>query len=93
VAPGQVLFDQAGLGRGKVGGRWIGKSAAVSAFMASYSWINPYCLTAGKQIGVLNCQEPWIIFTSMVYDGAISKATRVAITMGTLPRASRTEMT
>jgi hypothetical protein len=29
MAPGQVLFDQAGLGRGKVGGRGIGKSAAV----------------------------------------------------------------
>ena len=29
MTPGQVLFDQAGLGRGKVGGRGIGKSAAV----------------------------------------------------------------
>jgi hypothetical protein len=29
MAPGQVLFDQAGLGRGKVEGRGIGKSAAV----------------------------------------------------------------
>ncbi len=29
MAPGQVLFNQAGLGRGKVGGRGIGKSAAV----------------------------------------------------------------
>ncbi len=29
MAPGQVLFDQAGLGRGKVGGRGIEKSAAV----------------------------------------------------------------
>jgi hypothetical protein len=32
MAPGQVsrvLFDQAGLGQGKVGGRGIGKSAAV----------------------------------------------------------------
>ncbi len=29
MAPGQVLFDQAGLGRGKVGGRGVGKSAAV----------------------------------------------------------------
>ncbi len=29
MAPGQVLFDQAGLGWGKVGGRGIGKSAAV----------------------------------------------------------------
>ncbi len=29
MAPGQVLFDEAGLGRGKVGGRGIGKSAAV----------------------------------------------------------------
>jgi hypothetical protein len=29
MAPGQVLFDQAGLGRGKGGGRGIGKSAAV----------------------------------------------------------------
>ncbi len=29
MAPGQVLFDQAGLGRWKVGGRGIGKSAAV----------------------------------------------------------------
>ncbi len=29
MAPGQVLFDQAGLGRGKVGGKGIGKSTAV----------------------------------------------------------------
>ncbi len=29
MAPGQVLFDQAGLGRGKVGGGGIGKSTAV----------------------------------------------------------------
>jgi hypothetical protein len=29
MAPGQVLFDQAGLGRGKVGGRGLEKSAAV----------------------------------------------------------------
>ncbi len=29
MAPGQVLFDQVGLGRGKVGGWGIEKSAAV----------------------------------------------------------------
>jgi hypothetical protein len=29
MAPGQVLFDQEGLGRGKVGGRGIGKSTTV----------------------------------------------------------------
>jgi hypothetical protein len=29
MTPGQVLFDQAGLGRGKVRGRGIGKGAAV----------------------------------------------------------------
>ncbi len=29
MAPVQVLFDQAGLGRGRIGGRGIGKIAAV----------------------------------------------------------------
>ncbi len=38
MAPRQVLFDQAGLGRGKVGARWIGKSAAVRGLKSGTSF-------------------------------------------------------